>query len=390
MEQSSSHLDLLLYAHDGRGFGHASRSAAIGMALRRLFPHLTVLLVTGCRFTTELIAGAPLDWLKLPSYATRVVAGRSIGITGFSMFSDRQLADLRAAELAHLVKLYRPRLVLVDHTPQGKHRELIPALAAAGSVTRWVLGVRGVLGEVSQARSDLARQLFVDHYHGLLWYGDSGILGPGHCRQLAEQYSCRPLECGYVLRLAELAHWHGTPPSPRKPIAGVISVPWIGEKTLPFFRALAEAVARIPVTHGVWRVFFDDPHGEVAQLFGDTANCRLEATGAHYVEALLQAQCLVTYGGYNSLMDVLHARLPALVVLREMSDAEQEIHLASLTRATGKLFATVPEAEPSTDQLEAILLERLERGGRLAAPAIDTDGAAAAAGYLHNLIQASC
>jgi predicted glycosyltransferase len=390
MEKSSSRLDLLLYAHDGRGFGHASRSAAIGMALRRLFPHLTVLLVTGCRFTAELIAGAPLDWLKLPSYATRVVAGRSIGITGFSMFSDRQLADLRAAELANLVKLYRPRLVLVDHTPQGKHREMIPALAVAGSETRWVLGVRGVLGEVSQARSDLARQLFVDHYHRLLWYGDSGVLGPDHCRQLAEQYSSRPVECGYVLRLAELAHWHGTPPSPREPIAGVISVPWIGEKTLAFFRALAEAVARIPVTHGIWRVFLDDPHGEVAQLFADTANCRLEATGAHYVEALLQAQCLVTYGGYNSLMDVLHARLPALMVLREMSDVEQEIHLASLTRATGKLFATIPEAEPSSDQLEAILLERLEHGGQLAAPSINTNGAAAAAGYLHNLIHASC
>jgi predicted glycosyltransferase len=89
-------------------------------------------------------------------------------------------------------------------------------------------------------------------------------------------------------------------------------------------------------------------------------------------------------------MDVLHARLPALVVLREMSDAEQEIHLASLALATGKLFVTVPEAEPSSDQLEAILLERLEHGGQLAAPAIGTNGAAAAAGYLHNLLQASC
>ncbi|HSL40486.1 MAG TPA: hypothetical protein VK857_08945, partial [Desulforhopalus sp.] len=94
--------------------------------------------------------------------------------------------------------------------------------------------------------------------------------------------------------------------------------------------------------------------------------------------------------GYNSLMDVLHARLPALMVLREMNDAEQEIHLASLTRATGKLFATIPEAEPSSDQLEALLLERLEHGGQLAAPSINTNGAAAAAGYLHNLIHASC
>jgi predicted glycosyltransferase len=127
----------------------------------------------------------------------------------------------------------------------------------------------------------------------------------------------------------------------------------------------------------------------VAQLFGDAANCRLEAIGAHYVEALLQARILITYGGYNSLMDALHARLPTLVVLREMSDAEQESHLARLTRATGKLFATVPEAAPGADQLAAILLERLQCGGQLTAPSIDTAGAAAAAGYLHDLLQAS-
>ena len=35
-------------------------------------------------------------------------------------------------------------------------------------------------------------------------------------------------------------------------------------------------------------------------------------------------------GGYNSLMDVLHAGTPALVVLRGMADGEQERHVAAL------------------------------------------------------------
>ncbi len=388
IDQSVARLDVLLYAHDGRGLGHVSRSIGIGMALRRLHPELRVLFVTGSRHAAELIGAAPLDWLKLPAYATRVVAGRSSGVAGSSMFSDPQLAHLRAAELAHLVRLYRPRLVLVDHTPQGKHRELVPALAAATD-SRWILGVRGVLGEVSQAKSPLAGQLFADHYSGLLWYGDSSVLGPDHCRQLAGQYRCRPVECGYVLRLGELAHWSGRRPVAAEPLAGLVSVPWVGEKSRAFLGVLAQALGKIPTTFGLWRVFVDDD--EAARPFQGVANCRLERVGAGYGEALLQARALVIYGGYNSLMDVLHARLPALVVLREMDDAEQERHLASLGRAAGELFVTIPETLTDADQLANLLGERLTTGGGgpLAPPAINTDGAAAAAGYLYGLLNPS-
>jgi len=44
-------LDILLYGHDGRGLGHVSRSVAIGLALRRLYPHLKICVITGCRQT---------------------------------------------------------------------------------------------------------------------------------------------------------------------------------------------------------------------------------------------------------------------------------------------------------------------------------------------------
>ena len=121
-------LDILLYAHDGRGLGHISRTVAIGMALRRLYPDLRILIVTGCDQTNELIHPTPLDWLKLPSYRTKVINGKSHGIDGDSCFTDKELGLLRAKTLQQIVLRYRPKAVLVDHTPQGKHRELLPAL----------------------------------------------------------------------------------------------------------------------------------------------------------------------------------------------------------------------------------------------------------------------
>lgn len=380
-------LDVMIYGHDGRGFGHASRSVAIGMALRRLCPALKVLFVSGCNITRDLIGAAPLDWLKLPSYATRVIGGRSRGVTGKSMFEDRQLGELRAKELAHLVALYRPRLVLVDHTPQGKHQELVAALSASTNTdTRWVLGIRGVVGAVRQAGSSLAQELFRQYYHALLWYGDSGVLGNSHLALLGKQYGSVPLECGYVSRLAEVAAWGHEEQGPRNRLAGTISVPWLGEKSMEFLAQLAEALKRISPGLGSWNLFVGSDNSPVLQpqvsaLFRSLPHCHLEPPGAGYGVSLLHSKSAVIYGGYNSLMDVLHVRVPSLVALREMQDDEQQIHLQRLQEAAGEYLTFFNESQASAGMLEKLLLDNLRRGG-LSPLRINMAGAANAAKYL--------
>lgn len=384
-------LDVLIYAHDGRGLGHASRSIGVGMALRRLYPGLKVLFVTGCSLSQELIGMAPLDWLKLPSYETRVAGGKSIGIRGKSMFTDKQLGQLRTKELAHLVSLYRPRLVLVDHTPQGKHKELVPALSAeGGNDTLWILGVRGVVGAVQQARSELAGTLFKDHYHAVLWYGDSSVLGKSHCEQLEQQYNTVPVECGYVLRLAEFAVWNRRLLEQDEPVAGTISIPWLGEKSMGFLVILASVLKKMPKSFGRWWLFIDTESSsgtgrKIKKLFEETGNCRLESPGINYVSALLHSKTAVIYGGYNSLMDVIHAKIPALVILREMEDEEQQIHLRKLKEIAGEAITTVSETQVSAEELERLLLENLQRN-RLPSISLNTNGAACAAEYIHSLL----
>jgi predicted glycosyltransferase len=386
----AARLDVLIYAHDGRGLGHASRSIGVGLALRRLYPDLKVLFVSGCNLSQELIGRAPLDWLKLPSYETRVVQGKSIGIAGKSMFSDEQLGQLRAKELAHLVSLYRPKLVLVDHTPQGKHKELVPALSAeGGGDTRWLLGVRGVVGAVKQAQSALAGTLFKDHYHGLLWYGDSSVLGTSHCEQLQRQYDTLPVECGYVLRLAEFAFWNGQLLEPDELMAGTISIPWLGEKSIDFLKILAGVLKKIPLTFGRWWLFVDTESSggagqEIRKLFEDIPGCRIEPPGMKYASALLHSKTAVIYGGYNSLMDVLHAGIPAVVVLREMQDEEQQIHLQKLQQVAGEALTTVSETQVCAGELERLLLAHLQRN-RLSSVSLKTNGAECAATYIHGL-----
>jgi predicted glycosyltransferase len=235
MPDTTPRLDILLYAHDGRGIGHVSRTIAIGIALRRLFPELRVLFLSGSRFSQELIGSAPLDWIKLPSYETVISNGKSTGTSGHSNFEDSELGRLRGEQIRQIVAIYRPRVVLADHSPQGKHRELIPALEARiqdGEAVRWVLGIRGVVGQVKQISSDLAASVFKKFYSSLLWYGDSKVLGKSHLKEIEAQFGCRPHECGYVSSLRERTVESNT--FKKDPLLGTISIPWFGEKDRRF------------------------------------------------------------------------------------------------------------------------------------------------------------
>lgn len=357
-------LDILLYAHDGRGLGHISRTVAIGMALRRLYPDFRVLVVTGCPHTRELLHKIPLDWLKLPSYRTEVINGKSHGIDGNSGFTDKELGLLRAETLQQIVLQYRPKIVLVDHTPQGKHRELRPALEAASELdTRWVLGVRGVVGTVPQAGSALSQKLFSDYYTKLLWYGDSRVLGTEQPEQLESQYNRQPVECGYVSRLQEFSYLQNRKNS-KKTVAGTIAIPWLGEHSHHVLTCIAEALKNIGPVHGSWHFFADfapEKHGQIISSLQQLPYCHLQPPGPGYIEALLHSKTAMIYGGYNSLTDVLAIGLPTVVLLRAMQDSEQQMHLHLLHKYTRDQLLSIDEARLTKKNIEMGLRTQLKK-----------------------------
>ena len=383
MADSLPRLDILIYGHDGRGFGHVSRSAAIGMALRRLYPALSVCLITGSSRVGDLVGEAPLDWLKLPGYRTRIVDGLSYGTDGYTCFSDRDLGNVRALHIKQVIALYRPRIVLVDHAPQGKHRELVPALEASSSFgTRWILGVRGVIGKVRQTRSDLARDLFKNYYSSLLWYGDSTILGTDHLTFLQKQYGAVPYECGYVSRFSEVCQLrhHGTD-SLRYDC--LVSVPWTGEKTELFIDLLFEVLKESGSHEKRFSLFFGDGIEDVViAKFRALSRCDAQRFGKNYAAALARSDSAVIFGGYNSVVDILAAGIPALVIARNMQDREQQIHLEQLQRTISGI--TVVEEGDIDEKALSEHLGVLLNGSDRDAPAINLAGAEKAAFLLNN------
>ena len=384
--------DIIFYAHDGRGLGHISRSAAIGLAVRRLYPELRLLLVTGGAQTQELIGPGPLDWLKLPAYQTVVVDGRSRGIQGKSAYSDQELGLIRGDQIRRILKLYRPRIVLADHSPQGKHKELLPSLQDPEITqnTTWLLGIRGVVGKVKQTASDLAIDLFRQYYSGLLWYGDSAVLGSAHCQSLNETFSTVAEECGYVSRLTEVEKTGGDQRQRSSRFCCTISVPWAGEQSERFLELLARFLETVGRRQGRFSLFVgSDISLQLVERFEALGCCTVYPFGGNYLQVLRQSRKAVIYGGYNSLVDIMASGIPALVVMRSMQDQEQQQHLSALTKAWPYGLLAVDELDCLNNP--ALLGQKLSAllaadGPRNSGPAANLSGAEHAARFLASLL----
>lgn len=355
-------IDLIIYAHDGRGLGHVSRSVALGLAVRRLFPDMSVLLVTGCGVTAELIGSGNLDWIKLPSYKTKISGGRSSGAKGPANIDDKILGELRAESIRHIVDKYRPKVFLADHTPQGKHKELVASHGVSPDTIR-VLGVRAVVGNVDKIWSDFSADVFADTYSNILWYGDSGVVGESEVVRLEKRYGVKPFETGYVSRLAELDLLDAGR-NAAKQLAGVISVPWSGEGTKVLLEKLAQALARVDRAYGQWKLYLnlrEPASAEVLSCFEHLDNVSLSQVGPAFLADLQRSRSAVIYGGYNSLTDVMAAAVPALVLLRGMKDGEQEEHAEFLRRKSSVIVDVFAEEDVSVEKITESLSKCLER-----------------------------
>jgi len=357
-----SRLDVLIYSHDGRGLGHVSRGVTIGMALRRLFPELKVLFVSGFKQTATLVGSCPLEWMKLPSYETQIIAGKSKGRLGNTNIKNCYLGPARANIIESIITNFKPRCVLVDHDPPGKRDELRPSLRLTkGTDTIWILGIRAVVGEVAAIWSALSKNAFQEHYHSLLWYGDEKVLGGEIPDAIGQYFATNPIVTGYVSRFLEMKHW--TPYDSGK-YAGTIAVPWLSETSLTFLENLYKALYELGEGYGRWKIFTDLKKIEaeadnIKIKFDDIPYCTVENVSDRYLATLANSRVAIIYGGYNSLTDIMAAKIPSVVIVRGMNDREQEEHVRKISQLKPNLIYVLKESETNWKTLAEGLEKQL-------------------------------
>lgn len=348
-------LDVLFYAHDGRGHGHLSRTVAIALALRRLRPDLRLLLVTGSRSVSEL-DGGELDWLKLPAYRSTIFDGKSIPGTGPSGLCHQSLVLVRTGLLADIVARLRPRCVLVDHLPLGKADELKSALRqTANTSTRWVLGIRAVPGSKGEpiwtAKSaTIARHQYVRG----LWYGDSAIHGSGILSSLRNHLGIPIVPTGLVSRAAEVSRLDSFPPATASSV-GVVSLSWASVATQRTLATLLVALCSRGLEPSRWHVFGASTIRIPSKQRNSAAGLIFSPFGLTFLSTLRAARLCITYAGYNSITDCLWARVPVLLVVRDLQETEQPKHASSVKKYFGAAVDWVPERSLNLEWLTAAI-----------------------------------
>ena len=383
-----SRLDILIYAQDGRGLGHVSRSAAIGMALRRLYPELKVMLLTGFRETQMLLGECPLDWMKLPSYETLIEKGRARGKIGDMNLKNCYLGPAREKFIASIIWEFIPRLILVDHLPLGRKDELSSSLILSlGTDTRWVLGMRSISGEDNKLWSEQSRKTFKKHYDSLLWYGDTLILGSTNRDRLESFFSIQVRATGYVSRFMEITHWQK---DGIKGASNVVSLPWMTRETKSLLNAISGVLQKTGDRYGHWRFFVNmkglSTHAvQEKEALENLPFCSFEQLSDQYFNALKNANLLVTYGGYNSLCDVIASGVPAIVVSRTLNDHEQEEHVKRLKKATAEQIIHLREGMITSEMLYGAIKSQVNKE-KIKRPLIRLNGAEETAHILANYL----
>jgi predicted glycosyltransferase len=331
----SNSLRLLIYSQDGLGLGHQCRTRRIAEHLLRLAPGTSVLTVCDSPLGGFFPPLRGQRYLELPTLIKRDEGRWS---TLHAEGDLRRVCDLRGELIGRALEEFRPDVILVDHMPHGACGELLPWLEESRrrGCRRIILGLRDILDEPQTIRNRWQREgayeALRDLYDQILVYGEQDVFDTA---RLYEIPSGTPLEyCGYVappktnervyrLRQKYLA---GSRPGTKLLLATAGGGADGGELMSSLLDCLSAVEARVPVM----LVMVLGPHFPDQ----DAARVRRKAAGRpvqvlrstrHVVLHMRAADAAVAMAGYNTTMELLRSRTPALVVPRRGPSAEQRM-----------------------------------------------------------------
>ena len=328
-------LRIVLYSHDSVGLGHVRRNLALAYALNNQLPGLIGRPVTGILITGTALAPAfrlpdGWDWVLLPG-----VAKDSAGYLPRNLaLPMHELVPLRARLLQATLAGFRPHLVVVDRHATGVHGELETALRGArnAGLVRVVLGLREVLDSPASADVEWARvggARVVKALFDAIWvYGDPAVHDPVAAGEIP-----------FALR--KLIRYTGYLAEGRPAVSGTSCMPGrycmttVGGGSDGYALASVAVAARVP--DGLGHLVVAGPQMPAEQLEDLRRRARpgvkVVSTVDDIVFHIRHAAAVVAMGGYNTVCEILSTPVPALIVPRTQSRAEQRIRAASLAAA---------------------------------------------------------
>src|SRR5437899_8978370 len=300
----------LMYAQDGKGMGHITRTTTIAKHLLAANPNWVAYITTESPVIGEFTLPDRCDYLKLPRRMspTTLVETESEHEAAIDYFR----IHVRSRILREAALALAPDFVLVDHEPlgrKGEFREGLFALKEKSPTTKFVFGLRDIMDDVTRIRAqwrDLGVYDALENlYDGIAVYGSPDMYDVAEAYAIPASVQPKLHYCGYVVRARPAVHPAlvrqrlGLPPYAPFVLATVGS----GSDGYPVLAAaragLEQLRAKIPELCAILVTGPFMPAAQQALLqVRATAACRV-VTGADTFELMAAADAVVSMGGYN-------------------------------------------------------------------------------------------
>ena len=310
---------IALYSPDSYGLGHFRRSRRIAEALVAAFPDASVLMLTGCPAADRFAQPPRTDIVRLPAamrHPDGSYSARTLGV------EPDHLTVIRSALLKAALNSFEPHILIVDHNPGGRSGELRGALGSLNRRSRpalVALGLRDILDDPAEVRQRWVRE---GVYDLLRWaYDEIWVFGQREVFDTVGEYGVPP-------RLARRFRYLGYAIGPKvrrrrleRHLPVVVASGGGGEDARPMLetviraRRLSRGRFRLVVLEGPLMAPEDRRALEAeAELAGP--DVRVKGFTQNPIALLRTADCAVTMGGYNSLLEALSLGIPSLVLPR--------------------------------------------------------------------------
>jgi predicted glycosyltransferase len=350
-------MKLLFHVQHLLGIGHVKRAAALVGAFRRAGMEVTVIAggdpVAGIAFEAALV--------QLPPVRATDATFRTLVAADGALF-DAGLKARRAALVGETLGRVSPDLVVIESFPFGRRafrQELMPLLESGRPV---VVSLRDIVVAKDAARTAEAAALVRRHVAAVLVHGDAGFIRLEESFPAAGEIADRVHYTGYVYEPPRAG------PAPEGEVVVSAGGGAVGAALL------RTALAARPLTRHRdrrWRLI-TGPNlapSERAGLAG--AGVTLERFRDDFPNLLRGCAVSVSQAGYNTVLDLLWARPPCVLVpFAAAGETEQRLRAARLgcpvveegELTPARLAAAIDAAAPPA---VTVALDGAERSARL-------------------------
>jgi len=358
---TSAHpLRVQFHSHDSFGLGHLRRTLTLAGALARQVPSAEILITTGSPCATHFALPDGVEIVKLPSVSKDAKGSYVPRSLGGDLAS---LVRLRRALMSEVQRSFNPDVLVVDHQVLGLGDELQDVLAATRAAgTRTILGLRDIIDAPDVVAREwgrpAARQALREWYDRVCVYGDPRIFDARAEYPVPEELRANLEFVGYVGRAVVPERAERAAGAPKQVLVTVGGGEDGYERLSTYLDALELGGCDWESTVVCGPLLDQEQFKTLKRRARRLSGCEITSFHADLPHLLSKSDAVVAMSGYNTSVEIMQSRVPAVLLPRCFPRREQLIR-AERMQAAG-LAQCLPRATAA--ELRTHLHAALEGG----------------------------